>query len=377
MGARARRLGTLTLPLQWVKGNAEKAEASFIRINRQAANITPQELELIESRKEPPVIVARAIIQRATCHQYWSSFTRAQQNQIKDLAVSIHELIFHPLLSYPIKSLDLPCGGAVYSSTVLRMIYDLVQLCCKSPASGSTAAVTIALLKDVKRAAELMCSNAPSSMRLHPAVYFYSWTGRQHPILFLTWADTLLEQEEKKMLDKFIAVRGGLETFLIGNRPIMNQVIRKYGTKESGKKYVKQILYDIVALLQGGTKLGQIAVKLKENAAYSYLQPEESPYTGVVPTRFSTQVESGLVVQELLGNAQRCPICNGFVPAQAISIDHKKRVIDGGKATASNAQITHPYCNTGFKEKQEMKTKAISSRSQKWPGGVMTQFNGR
>jgi hypothetical protein len=63
---RARSLGSLVLSLQWVRGSTQTAEKSFIRINQQAAMITPQELELIEKRKKPNAISARAIIRRGT-----------------------------------------------------------------------------------------------------------------------------------------------------------------------------------------------------------------------------------------------------------------------------------------------------------------------
>lgn len=68
---RARKLSTLTLKLQWVKGDANKAQDSFVRINQQAATITPQELELIRDRRKPAAIAARAVIYKGTGHQYW------------------------------------------------------------------------------------------------------------------------------------------------------------------------------------------------------------------------------------------------------------------------------------------------------------------
>jgi hypothetical protein len=101
-----------------------------------------------------------------------------------------------------------------------------------------------------------------------------------------------------------------------------------------------------------------IAAKLVLKPEYSYLQPEESPYGGVVPTKFSTQVKSGLVIQELLGRAHPCPICCGLVPTQAISVDHIQRAEDGGPSTADNAQLTHPYCNTGYKEGMRARERA-------------------
>lgn len=84
--SRARRLATISLNLQWVKGDATKAENSFVQINQQAANITPQELELIKNRKRPNAIAARAIIQKGTGHQYWSPFSAERQAAIKELA---------------------------------------------------------------------------------------------------------------------------------------------------------------------------------------------------------------------------------------------------------------------------------------------------
>jgi hypothetical protein len=84
---------------------------------------------------------------------------------------------------------------------------------------------------------------------------------------------------------------------------------------------------------------------------HPYLQPEESPYEAGPPARYSRQARSGLVIRDLLSHAPRCAICGGFIPSQAIKIDHIHRREDGGLATADNAQLTHPYCNTGYKEK--------------------------
>jgi hypothetical protein len=47
----------------------------------------------------------------------------------------------------------------------------------------------------------------------------------------------------------------------------------------------------------------------------------------------------------------------GHGPSQSISIDHKDRKEDGGLSTPENAQVTHPYCNTGYKEYMNAKSK--------------------
>jgi len=192
--AKSRALGSRVLSLQWVRGNAGTAEDSFVRINQQAAQITPQELSLIRGRKKPDVMAARAITRRGTGHQYWSGFDNQEQQDIKTLAAAIYRLLFEPTLSYPIKTVDLPAGGSVYSAPALKMVHDFVLL-CQGVVDGSedtTGHRTVEFLRRTKRAAELIISNAPGSVGLHPAVYFYSWTGKQQPILFLTMAQIVI-----------------------------------------------------------------------------------------------------------------------------------------------------------------------------------------
>jgi len=231
-----------------VRGNSGDAEQSFIRINQQAANITPQELELIRARRKPNAIAARAIIQRGTGHQYWDRFASEQQEKIKAVATETYTLIFEPPLHYPIKSIDLPPGGAVCSATSLRMVYDFVNICAGVPSNEDDAdgSRTLNYLQRCKRVAQLICRNHASSLGLHPAVYFYSWTGKQQPILFLTWATIVVEMERLKGLPQFTDLRGRLEQFLIANRSLLNQVIRKFGTKESGTKHLVNFSADVI-----------------------------------------------------------------------------------------------------------------------------------
>ncbi len=352
IAARAKRLGTLSLELQWVSGDAHKAEDSFVRINQRAAIITPQELELLKTRRNPTTIAARAIIRRGTGHKYWYSFEEKQQQKIEALATKLHKMIFEPSLKYPIKSLDLPPCGAMYSATALRMVWDFINLCVgvTSPEDDQEGIRTMECLKRCQRVMQLLLSNHPSSLGLHPAVYFYSWTGKQQPILFLTIAELIVGWERENKLPLFTELRARFETFLTENRSLLNQVIRKFGTKASGRDHVRAFYELDLKLLAEGKSPNDLIAELQQ--AIPYLQPAESPYQSSDPTKFSTQMKSGLVMKELVEQAPRCAICQGFVPMHAISLDHIKRREDGGLAVAENAQVTHPYCNTGYKEAQ-------------------------
>lgn len=349
---RAHTFGTLSLELQWVKGNVANAHRSFIRINQQAAMITPQELELIERRKEPSVIAARAIIRRGTGHQYWVGMEQSRQKTIKQLATEIHQLLFEPPIKTGLTSIALPPGGPVYSGTALRMVFDFIGLCVATPSAKEDAIGdhTIEYLQRTKRVAQLIISKEPHSLALHPAVYFYSWTGKQQPILFLTISSLMLELEKRDKLPEFIKVRKHLEEFLMGNRALINQVIRKFGTKASGYGHVRTFYDDVLTLLSKGVQVDEVTDHLRQQPVYKFLQPEESPYDGS-PQRYSTRMKIGIVMRDQIQREALCPICGGKVPPQAISIDHNTRVEDGGISDVPNAQITHPYCNTGYKEK--------------------------
>jgi HNH endonuclease len=259
-------------------------------------------------------------------------------------------------------SVDLPAGGGVYTSTALQMVYDFITICVgvPSPEDDKVGDRTAEYLVRCRKVMQLLLSNDASSVGLHPAVYFYSWTGKQQPILFLTIAEIIVELERNKNLPEFIEVRRVFEEFLVSNRALLNQVIRKFGTKGSGKTHLKQFYDDVMKLIRDGQN--DVMAGLVADPRYAYLQPAEAPYDGVAPTKYSTQVKSGLVMRELLPKAPRCAICGGYIPAQAISVDHKVRREDGGLATVDNAQLTHPYCNTGYKEWLNHKAKQSANR---------------
>jgi hypothetical protein len=351
---RARRFGSLALELQWVKGDFAKAEESFIRINQQAAMIQPQELELLRNRKKPNAIAARAIIRRGTGHKYWFAFDDVRQNDIEDLAKEIHHLLFEPPPRYPITSLELPIGGPETAAPALRMVYDFINLCVQTPSKDDdpTGERTVEYLTRCRRVMRLLSSKDRSSLGLHPAVYFYSWTGKQMPVLFLVVAELVIQLDRERRLPHFTRVRAEFEAFLIRNKTLLNQVVRKFGTKSSGNVHVSQYYRDILELLEQGVAVDDLTNRLMERSDYNYLQPEESIHVGSSTRGFSSQVKSGKVMGELLQSAPRCPICGGLISSRAVSLDHIERLADGGTSTAANAQMTHPYCNSGYKEMQ-------------------------
>lgn len=99
------------LQIQWVEGDAEKAETSFFNINTQGTPLDDIEELLLKGRKKAISIAARAIIRAGKGHKYWSYFNKDISEKIEASAEKIHSILFDPELQRPIKTLDLPLGG--------------------------------------------------------------------------------------------------------------------------------------------------------------------------------------------------------------------------------------------------------------------------
>jgi hypothetical protein len=72
----------------------------------------------------------------------------------------------------------------------------------------------------------------------------------------------------------------------------------------------------------------------------------------LLPTgqKVSEATKAALAISAGLKAAPVCPICGGLLyPKKSVSYDHKTRVRDKRRGNIENAQMTHPYCNTGFK----------------------------
>jgi hypothetical protein len=113
------------LSIQWVNGDAEKAESSFFKINTEGTPLDDIEELLLKTRKKPISIAARAIMRAGTGHKYWSAFSQ-KAKEIEEKARTIHRLMFEPELDTPIKTLDMPLGGAKGFRVALKHYWILV-----------------------------------------------------------------------------------------------------------------------------------------------------------------------------------------------------------------------------------------------------------
>jgi hypothetical protein len=352
----AKNLGALAIQLQWVEGDATKAENSFFKINQQAAPIDKTELKLLQSRRKPNSIAARAIFRSGTGHKYWSSFPNDVQSQIQNLAKDINEVLFDPKLQTPIKTLDVPVGGKFYSAQSLPLILDFVNIAGNLDLDNQeisddiTGTVTINILKHVRKVAFRLNSNHASSLGLHPVVYFYSQEGRHKTASFFAIVDLVMELDKRRKMDDFIKVRRPFEEFILDYDYLIQQINRKYRSAQKSYKYISEFFQEIIVCLNKGRDVEQSVHEVASKSSFRYLtlQKVVEPFDSAAKD-FASGKKSAVYIREALQSAPRCKICDGLIHRNSISIDHIQRKQDGGLATIDNGQITHPYCNTGYK----------------------------
>lgn len=353
---RAKNLSALAIQLQWVEGDANKAESSFFKINQQAAPINKTELILLESRKKPNCIAARAIIRSGKGHKYWSGFTKENQSKVQELAKEINSILFAPALQKPIKTLDIPIGGKVYSAQTLPLILDFLNIANnvgndfkESLGDDLAGDTTIKYLEKARKISFRINSNHASSLGLHPIVYFYSQDGRHKVASFFATVAFIMELEKTNSYLEFIKVRQSFEEFLLKYDYVIQQIVRRYRSAIASYLHIRDFYFAVIKELKRENRtIEQTVEVLSKTEKYNYLTLlAESEI--ITSSDFSSDRKSAVYIKDALSTAPKCKICNGYIHRNSVSIDHRTRRQDGGTGSVDNGQITHPYCNTTVK----------------------------
>lgn len=351
---RAKRLGALAIQLQWVNGDSSKAESSFFKINQQASPIDNTELRILKARKNPNGIAARALIRSGKGHKYWSAFSEENQNTIEQLAKEVNGLLFRPQFNSPIKTLDLPVGGALYAAQSLPLVLDFINIVNglhgseNADVPDNDGTKTINYLTRCRKIARIINSNHESSLGLHPVVYFYSVNGRHKIASFLATTALIMHFEEHRYFGKFTAVRRAFEELNLGYDYLIQQIVRKHRSALASYPHIKDFWLRCICYLELGRSVEQTIEAVIKEASYGYLSLSNDPVLFSGQT-FSQETKSEVYIRQALSSALRCKICGGYIHTNSISIDHIQRKADGGNNAPENGQLTHPYCNTGVK----------------------------
>jgi hypothetical protein len=355
---RAQVLFTRALALQWIQGDSSVAETSFFKINSQGTPLDETEEMLIKNRRKPIAISARAILRAGSGHKYWSAFNPQVSREIEEVAEEFHERIFKPEAREPLKTLELPLGGSVSPVDALALLVEFLGIAGSRESGGRTIQLheddavgseTVMVLKNAFHVLNRMTGNGPSSLGLHPAVYFYNERGKYSRFMFLGMTSVIqeaLRNNNHQFFRTFTRVRQQFEQFLIENKSLLGIILQNL-SKGQRVPRIKLLFELLIDSLKSGNP-----PRTEELIASMGLRGRIVDVTAVqTAATISDDTKSMIYVRQAIESALRCPVCGGLLdPLKSVSYDHIVPVRHGGTGDPTNAQMAHPYCNTGYKE---------------------------
>lgn len=352
----AKNLGALALQLQWVDGDSSKAEDSFLKINQSATKISDAELELIIQRDKSYAIASRAIVRAGKGYQYWSEFENKAQYEIIDLSKKIHRIMFGSRDVNFDNISTLPVGGMQSSNLTLDVVTQTVKICNKIDKNEeleiSNQKSVIDHLKNTLLVLQYINSKEPFSLGIHPFIYFYSDIGKHKVASYYGFLLFIRELIDKNLLNDFIRVRSKFEQVIYQYNFLVQQIVRRNRQSKRAFAPIKDYFFSIMEIiLQDETQDAEdIVSELRNKTIFKYLQIEIVDNEDVsVKGNFSRGKRQQIKLRTFVDSLPKCPICGGYLDAYSNSIDHINRKEEGGNNSFSNAQLTHLYCNTTYK----------------------------
>ena len=355
--------------LQWVRGDASRAERSFHTINTEQTPIGDLEVRLIRDRRCPNVMATRALIQAGTGQYSTSSLPEQAKAQIKKLASDIYGDLFMPPLEDPIKTLDLPVAGRSYSSDSVKLILDLVEFPngesdpkalrkkrvsdilsptmpqdVHVPPDQADGVLTTEFLKKVRKASSRIAGTKSESLGLHPAVYFYTATGSYQPTAFLAAISFVMDMEQKNELVKFVKIRRDFEDLILKHKYFINQIVTHYGSGHRSLGALTKLFRYFFDGVISNRPEDIIVPKIVEQERMEFLKPIVDSDKGTKKD-FTSERKSAVYLRQAINTAAKCGVCGARVHVRSMSIDHIQTKHAGGVATVDNGQLSHPFCN--------------------------------
>ena len=328
------------------------------QINQSPTPVDPVEKRILKGRRSASAIATRAINRGGAGHKYWAHLSSEVQTQIELLGAEIHAALYEPPLGgATIKSSDVPVGGRGYSS--LPFIFDLVNLVNgigaskEPPKADEDGQTTIAYLQTVLKRLERITTNKPASLGLHPLAYFYTRGGAFQPVAFLSIMQVVGRLTERNNLDRFTDVRRHFEVFLMKHKEAFTLVVKRQGSGPRSRPALEAFLELALDGLWKGQSDEDIIAIMSADPRFSFFATpapiRESSNTSK-KRAFDSSAKSAAFVAELENHGVRCAICDALLHRNSTQTDHIVREVDGGGAHSANAQVTHPYCNSTYKE---------------------------
>lgn len=374
--------GHSELHVLWVQGNYEKAEQSFLKINKSGRQLSEWEIKLIDNRNSAFARVLMSVASITSAQYYWpiedpeikeNPEQTARVKFIIEGITTIYDNVFKPPPQEPIRALVQPLlvvNGSHQRPYYLAELLTVIQGGKGQPAEtdrllsqgrDSTPDQIVTkghkIVTDTLDALDHLIgpSSNPKSLSIVPAVYFYTRTGRYVRSMlygFLYWLlnggddDVIINRKRV-----FSAHRAAFEKVLLDRKDeIVTGLTRRTG---SGPDITAQTANYYDGLLRLLVKHNdeiegrQFVSDFNELVKGIINRTPKEPIPEEGRTRaFTDRQRSTVVLHELLRHPTRCGICGGILDVSAaVQFDHIQPVSKGGQTVTSNARLSHPFCN--------------------------------
>ncbi len=342
---KAMGIESFAFDIQWIEGDVSVAEKSFFNINQKAVPINPVEMKILEARHKPIGIAARAISYSGNGYKYWKDFDESVQKEIEDISKNISDILFLPKTQKPITTLDVSIAGT--NQMDLQFVYDLLMYSNDTipDIKDTDGSETKKVLMGTRKILQIINSKEAGSLGMHPIIYFYSKKGNFKPANFYATILFVKQVKKEKKFDMFTSVRKEFEEFIYKNDYVIDQIIRNFRSTKNSTEPLARLFMMIMMQLKDKKSESDILQKIQQTHKNINLSSNEE----VKSADFNSNRKSETYITTALKSVVRCGICGGVVHVNATSVDHITRKRDGGLGSADNGQITHPYCNTGYK----------------------------
>jgi len=344
--------GSIGFPLQWVKGDYEKAEESFLKINTGGRSLTEWEIKLVKNRNSSFARVVMSISDITRAEHCWPtrvdektnrSQVKQNVNEILQGVTNLHRILFEPIADSLSEKLQQPLFNEsrlepdkkpAYLAELFTVIEGgkgretQTERLLKQDREASPQELISNGLKLIKESQEILnhlVGNSSQSLALVPSIYFYSENGKHVRSLlygFLYWLFTMNDAEitfKRKLL--FSSYRNSFEQVLITKK---KELVNNFSRRGSGSEITVQIAnyyQDFLALL----------IKYDGHVKSEAFVEE---YEELFGQKSVTAIRSSFTEK-----LSRCSVCMGIVDII------KDAWFDQREINTHANTLTHPFCS--------------------------------
>lgn len=363
----------LRIPIQWVIGDYETAEKSFVNINTGGTPLSNQEVLYLHNRRSPAARAITGIVTNATRPGVFIKF----QDECEAIAKELYATLLAPSdARFPERVADYPLCLITRQKNFDRYLFlqnilaiskhgetgedklsSLLEADANQQNEEVVAEKTRDLLKSIRQTILHIHGNSSQSIGLHPAFYFYNNKGQFKDfllMLFLAWASRGGPKEIIDRKVRFTLARDLFEEVWMEGK---EWIFKVYGRSGAGPsrltaKFV-ETLDSLISAVLTAKKEGRSAIDILDKflieldpKIHADFRKQYEKETGRPAGRFSgatkLQAEFFFVFRN---GTPRCSLCGGRLHMGSHQLDHIEPRRTGGKASVSNAEPKHPFCN--------------------------------